>query len=61
LHFREILQNHQVDFALHRPVSRHPAPCSPKARLRRAPRMMAPAIILGAMLMLVLWDTSEGG
>jgi hypothetical protein len=32
---------------------------APRGRERRAPDMMAPVIILGAIMMFVFWDTAD--
>jgi hypothetical protein len=48
----------KFDFANHRLPNEPDAPHHPIARRPRAAAMMAPVILVGAMLMFVLWDTS---
>jgi hypothetical protein len=48
------------DFKLHlEPAPAHPPQRTRTARPRRRRRMMAPVIIVGAMLVLVVWDTTD--
>jgi hypothetical protein len=49
----------KFDFANRRPPNEPDAPHHSIVRRPRAAAMMAPVILVGAMLMFVLWDTSE--
>jgi hypothetical protein len=48
-----------IHFERFRPPDEPDAPHTRHARPRRAAAMMAPIIILGAMLVFVAWDTSD--
>jgi hypothetical protein len=49
----------KFDFARHRLSNEPDAPRHPTARRPGATAMMAPVILVGAIMMFVLWDTSE--
>jgi hypothetical protein len=49
----------KTHFARSTTTDEHRPRCAPHARGRRPFAMMAPVIILGAIMMLVFWDTSD--
>jgi hypothetical protein len=51
----KIFKSHFQSPLPHEPVTHNPI----HARAGRDPRIMAPVIIMGAIMMLVFWDTSD--
>ena len=49
----------KTHFARHTNTDEHRPHCALPARSRRPFAMMAPVIILGAIMMLVFWDTAD--